>query len=222
MRKRFEDQLNELSRMVTKMGELLEEATSLAVDAMKNHDQEAAKQAIHYDIEIDEMEKETESLCLRLLMQQQPVARDLRTVSAALKIITDMERVGDHASDIAENIIYMTNNEKDDYSRHLPNILKMADVSLAMVKDSVRAFVQRDLELAVDVLVRDDQVDDLFMTVKTELIEVLQKDASFGEMAIDLMMIAKYFERIGDHAENIAEWVEFAITGIHRKHQAGA
>jgi len=214
MRKRFEDQLNELNRLMTKMGELLDEALKMTVEAMASKDIDLAKKVIPHDKAVDEMEKDIEALCMRLLMQQQPVARDLRFVSSALKIITDMERIGDHTSDISENIIYMA---KEDYSPHIGDILNMADIATQMVKDSIRAFVQKDLELAQEVLTKDDGVDAIFLKVKLELVEKMRQDASFGEQALDIMMIAKYFERIGDHAENIAEWVEFSITGTHRK-----
>ena len=217
MRKRFEDQLNELSRMMNKMGELLDKSLKMAMEALSTRDVALAEKAIRQDMEVDEMEKDIEAQCLRLLMQQQPVARDLRVVSAALKIITDMERIGDHAADISENITYMA---KEDYTPNLEDTVKMANIAIQMVHDSIRAFVQKDLALALTVLTKDDEVDALFLKVKLELIEKLRNDASFGEQALDLMMNAKYLERIADHAENIAEWVEFAITGTHRKHKA--
>ncbi|MCL2189636.1 MAG: phosphate signaling complex protein PhoU [Defluviitaleaceae bacterium] len=218
MRKRFENQLNDLNRMMAKMGELLEKSLSMTHNAMTGRDAELAEKVILHDISIDEMEKEIEALCMRLLMQQQPVARDLRVISAALKIITDMERIGDHAADIAENIGYMA---KDDYTPNIEDTLKMIDITTQMVKDSVRAFVQNDLELAQMVFAKDDEVDALFLKIKMKVSEKLRTDASFGEQAIDLMMNAKHYERIGDHAENIAEWVEFSITGTHRKSTNG-
>jgi len=210
MRKRFESQLNELYRLMTKMGELLDNALIMMVEALIKRDIELAKKIILNDITVDEIEKEIEQLCMRLLMQQQPVAGDLRIISSTLKIITDMERIGDHAADISDNITYMS---RDDYTSHIDDIVKMADKARLMVKDSVRAFIQKDLELAKDVLTKDDEVDALFLKIKIDLISKLRKDASFSEQALDLMMNAKYLERIGDHAENIAEWVVFAITG---------
>ena len=210
MRKRFEGQLNELNRLMTQMGELLNNALAMMVESLTKRDVELAKKVILTDITVDEMEKEIEQLCMRLLMQQQPVAGDLRIISSALKIITDMERIGDHAADISDNITYMA---KDDYTPHIGDIVKMADKAGLMVKDSVRAFVQKDLDLAKEVLTKDDEIDALFLKVKLDLIEKLRKDASFSEQSMDLMMNAKYLERIGDHAENIAEWVVFAITG---------
>ena len=212
MRKRFENQLNDLNRLMAKMGELVDEALTMTHTAMIARDIELAEKVILHDISIDEMEKEIEALCMRLLMQQQPVARDLRVISAALKIITDLERIGDHAADIAENIGYMA---KDDYTANIEDTLSMADITTQMVNDSVRAFVQSDLELAKIVLTRDDDVDALFLKIKNKFVEKLHLDASFGEQALDLMMNAKHYERIGDHAENIAEWVEFYITGTH-------
>ena len=216
MRKRFEYQLNELNRLIIKMGELLEDATNLAKEALSTQNVESAEKAILGDMLIDGMEKDIETLCLRLLMQQQPVAQDLRVVSSALKIITDMERIGDHAADISEIIIYMA---KTDYMSNISNILKMIDISTQMVRDSIKSFAQKDLELARLVLTKDDEVDALFITTKLELIEKLRNDSITSEEAIDLMMISKYLERIGDHAENIAEWVEFAIIGVNPKHQ---
>jgi len=213
VRKRFEDQLNELGRLVNKMSEYLDEALKMTVEALISRDVKLAEKTILLDLTIDEIEKDIETLCLRLLMQQQPVASDLRFVSSALKIVTDMERIGDHAADISENIVYMS---KEDYTPHIADMLKMAETAGKMTKDSIRAFVQKNLELAREVLTKDDEVDALYLKVKLDLIKKMQQDISFGEQALDLMMIAKYLERIGDHAENIAEWVEFAITGVHR------
>lgn len=213
MRKRFEDQLNELGRQINKMSEYLDEALTMTVEALVSKDVKLAEKTILLDLTIDEIEKDIETLCLRLLMQQQPVASDLRFISSALKIITDMERIGDHAADISENIIYMA---KEDYTPHIADLLKMAEAASKMTKDSTRAFVQKNLELAREVLTKDDEVDAIYMKVKLDLIKKMQQDTPFDEQALDLMMIAKYLERIGDHAENIAEWVEFAITGVHR------
>jgi len=210
MRKRFEGQLNELNRLMTQMGELLNDALNMMVEALVKRDVELAKKVILGDITVDEMEKDIEQLCMRLLMQQQPVAGDLRIISSALKIITDMERIGDHAADISENITYMS---KDEYTPHIDDIIKMADKARLMVINSITAFVQKDLDLAKEVLTKDDEVDALFLKVKLDLIDKLRKDAAFGEQSMDLMMNAKYLERIGDHAENIANWVVFAITG---------
>ena len=159
------------------------------------------------------MEKDIERLCLKLLLQQQPVARDLRQISAALKMITDMERIGDQTSDIAEIII----SEKKSEASDIPKIGKMSEAAARMVRDSVRAYVNKDLELARQVMEADNEVDLLFEDNKKELIEfIAQNNGDQGKEAIDLIMVAKYLERIGDHATNIAEWVEFSITGIHK------
>ena len=165
------------------------------------------------DEEIDQAETDIERLCLRLLLQQQPVARDLRQISAALKMITDMERIGDQASDIAEIIITEDKSEAQD----IPMIIKMSEAASKMVRDSVNAYVEKDLDLARKVMENDDVVDELFEEVKTTLINFIAENKGLlGVEAIDLIMVAKYLERIADHATNIAEWVEFSITGIHK------
>ena len=185
----------------------------MAITGMINQDVELAKNAIAFDNEIDEQEKEIENLCLKLLLQQQPVARDLRLISAALKMITDMERIGDHAADISEITIQLSNEK---YIKKLEHISQMAKETTVMVVKSIDAFVSKNLDLAHEVIESDDVVDDLFDKVKNELIELINKDTKNGEQATDLLMIAKYFERIGDHATNIAEWVIFSITGEHK------
>lgn len=177
---------------------------------------EQAHAVIVADEEIDQMEKDIERLCLKLLLQQQPVARDLRQISAALKMITDMERIGDQASDIAEIII----SEKKSEAIDIPKIGMMSEAVAKMVKDSVVAYVNKDLELSRQVMRADDEVDKLFEEIKVNLIEfIANHKGDQGKEAIDLIMIAKYLERIGDHATNIAEWVEFSITGIHKDSQ---
>ena len=176
-------------------------------------DTEKAKEAMAYDVEIDHQERDIESLCMKLLLQQQPVARDLRLISAALKMITDMERIGDQASDIAEIIITEDKSEAQD----IPMIIKMSEAASKMVRDSVNAYVEKDLDLARKVMENDDVVDELFEEVKTTLINFIAENKGLqGVEAIDLIMVAKYLERIADHATNIAEWVEFSITGIHK------
>ena len=154
-----------------------------------------------------------ESLCLKLLLQQQPVARDLRLISSALKMITDMERIGDQASDIAELVIYLS---KEPYIKELTHLPQMAENAIRMVSGALDAYVRKDVALAQEVMGMDDAIDALFVTVKDELIALIRDDASAGSQAIDLLMIAKYYERIGDHAQNIAEWVEYALTGRHK------
>ena len=213
MRNRFDRQLEELNNGLIKMGSLIEKAIEMAITGMINQDVELAKNAIAFDNEIDEQEKEIENLCLKLLLQQQPVARDLRLISAALKMITDMERIGDHAADISEITIQLSNEK---YIKKLEHISQMAKETTGMVVKSIDAFVSKNLDLAHEVIESDDVVDDLFDKVKNELIELINKDTKNGEQATDLLMIAKYFERIGDHATNIAEWVIFSITGEHK------
>ena len=214
MRNKFDEQLARLNNMLTQMGAMIEEAITLAIQALVQQDEAMAKQAIAFDDEIDHMEKGIEALCLRLLLQQQPVARDLRLISSALKMITDMERIGDQAADISEITLMLTGVT---YIKKLEHIPQMAVTASKMVTDSIDAFVKKDLDLAKAVIERDDVVDGLFTTIKDDLIELIQADKANGEQAIDLIMIAKYFERIGDHATNIAEWVVFSITGKHWK-----
>ena len=195
------------------MGELCEEAIGKATTALKEGSMEQAEEVRIADEEIDQAETDIERLCLKLLLQQQPVARDLRQISAALKMITDMERVGDQASDIAEIII----TEKKSEAQDIPMIIKMSEAAAKMVRDSVNAYVEKDLDLARKVMENDDIVDELFEEVKTTLIDfIAENKGQQGVEAIDLIMVAKYLERIADHATNIAEWVEFSITGIHK------
>jgi phosphate transport system protein len=212
MRNKFDEQLSLLNDMLVEMGAMIEKAITQAIQAIVNHDKKKAKKAIAADRDIDSIEKEIETLCLRLLLRQQPVARDLRLISAALKMITDMERIGDQAADISEIAKFLIGKK---YIINLEHIPQMAEATAKMVTDSIDAFVKRDLELAQKVIDYDDVVDDLFDKVKTDVIELIQKDKTNGEQAIDFIMIAKYFERIGDHASNIAEWVVFSITGRH-------
>lgn len=211
MRFRFDEQLDNLNQALIQMGSLCEEAIEYSSEALMSGNPELAEKAIRVDEKIDRKEREIENLCMRLLLQQQPVARDLRLISAALKMITDMERIGDQASDISE-IIVIANIHADDTLY----IGDMAKSTIKMVSESIDAFVNRDLELAVTVIGYDDVVDELFSKVRYELIKRIENREINGEYALDLLMIAKYFERIGDHATNIAEWVEFAITGTHR------
>ena len=211
MRSRFDQQLSLLNRALIEMGALCEEVIALAAKAVLAGDGTLAEKVAPLDREIDQKEREIESQCLKLLLQQQPVARDLRQISAALKMITDMERIGDQADDIAELI------------PHLPAALPggellraMARETIAMVNDSVTAYVRQDVALAERVMAADDTVDDYFDRVKRSLIASIAHGGD-GEGALDILMVAKYFERIGDHATNIAEWVEFSVTGIHKE-----
>ncbi len=217
MRNHFDEQLESLNNSLIRMGALCESAIANAAKALLDGDQELARRAIEADSEIDQAEREVEALCLKLLLQQQPVARDLRQISSALKMITDMERIGDQASDISEIALSVAL----DPTTHALHIGEMARATIGMVTDSIDAYVRRDLSLARRVIEEDDTVDSLFVTVKSELLAGLCADPSHGEASLDLLMIAKYFERIGDHATNIAEWVEFSITGLHKGEELG-
>lgn len=212
MRLKFDEQLTLLNNELTKMGFLVEKAIAGAVEALRTNDRASAERAIAFDSEIDEKEKEIESICLKLLLHQQPVAKDLRKVSSALKMITDMERIGDMASDISE--ITMTGEALCSVS-HLKHISQMERETIQMVNESIRAFVEKDVKMAQKVIEDDDIVDALFEKVKLDLISMMREDISVCDGAVDLLMIAKYFERIGDHATNIAEWVLFSIEGTH-------
>ena len=212
MRNRFDMQLSLLNTELIKMGALCENAIANAAKALIEKDLRLTEKTFEIDREIDRQEREIESLCLKLLLQQQPVAKDLRLVSAALKMITDMERIGDQAADIAEIIPHAALAETD----NTVHIVDMARLTIQMVTDSVDAFVRHDLTLASQVIQGDDAVDRLFDKIKSELVTLISKDPLKGESAIDLLMIAKYLERVGDHAVNIAEWVEFSITGQHK------
>ncbi|HNZ82816.1 MAG TPA: phosphate signaling complex protein PhoU [Sedimentibacter sp.] len=213
MRNRFDKELENLNNEIIEMGTMIISAIENSVCALINQDMSTVKVVNELENEIDRMEKVIESHCMRLLIQQQPVASDLRLIETALKMITDMERIGDNAEDIAEIVKYFENKR---FIKDLIHIPKMAEVTISMVKRSVEAFVNKDKDLALQVCYDDDIVDGLFITIKTELIEMIGKDSKNGEQAIDFLMIAKYLERIGDHAQNIAEWVIFAITGEHK------
>lgn len=212
MRSRFEEQLTQLNNELIEMGGLIEKAIEMAISALVTQDIEKAKRTIEFDTEINHQERTIETLCLKLLLEQQPVARDLRLISSALKMITDMERIGDHAADISEITIMLS---KTPYIKNLERTEQMAKETTLMVVKSVEAYVNKDLALAGEVIARDDIVDRLFIDIKQELIDLIHKNPENGEQATDLLMIAKYFERIGDHATNIAEWVIFSINGKH-------
>ncbi len=211
MRSRFDEQLERLNTELIEMGALCEEAINSAAHALSRSNKDLIKHTLDMEAEIDRKERDIEGLCLKLLLKQQPVAKDLRLISAALKMITDMERIGDQARDIAEIIAIA-----DIAGRDMEDIKRMADATGHMVTSSIDAFVRRELSLAREVIAEDDIVDGLFDTVKNELILLINEDIKNGEYAMDMLMIAKYLERIGDHAVNIAEWVEFSITGTHR------
>jgi phosphate transport system protein len=211
MRNRFDAQLEELCNQLIEMGGLIERAIAGAIDALTENDDEKAEQSIAFDREVDDKEALIERLCLQLLMQQQPVAKDLRLISAALKMITDMERIGDQAADISEIALLINKTRKN----QLPDIRAMADATIKMVTDSIDAFVRSDLALARAVVAYDDKVDDYFVKMRGELVAYMLSEPGQGELAVDWLMVIKYLERIGDHACNIAEWVIFAITGEH-------
>ena len=212
MRDFFQEQLNELKRELTVMGASCEEIIALASHALTDMNEELAQKVETIGAQIDESERTIETICLKLLLRQQPVARDLRQISAAMKMITDMERIGDQAEDIVEIVPYMNAhpNEK------CPMIRQMAKAAQTMVTDAIDAYVKQDLELARKVMAHDDVVDNYFTQIKKGIIDLIAAEPSQGEYALDLLMIAKYFERIGDHCTNIAEWVEFSVTGIRK------
>ena len=208
MRSKFDAQLKELGEKLTLMGAMCEEAIANSAKALLTGDSELAKKLAPLDLEIDRYERDIEALCLRLLLQQQPVARDLRQISAALKMITDLDQAGD----IAEIIPHLGGKTGSECAAMRP----MAEAAIGMVTDSIEAYNKRDLALAKSVIEHDDVVDDCFLSMKTALIEMIRSGSGDAEYALDLLMIAKYFERIGDHATNVAEWVEFSVTGIHK------
>lgn len=211
MREKFNEQLQLLHEKLIEMGALCEDAISAAAEALLKQQPQLAEAAISAERELDHAERELESMCLRLLLQQQPVAKDLREISSALKMISDLERIGDQAADIAELAPYV---QSSDETGRGP-IGDMARAVCRMVTDSVDSFVKRDLALARQVMAADDQVDALFAKVRQDLVHLLTEDPGKGELGLDLMMVAKYLERIGDHATNVAEWVEYSLTGEH-------
>ena len=211
MRAHFDQQLDKLNVELITMGALCEEAISLVADAISKGQVVKTDIITELEIKVDQKERDIESLCMKLLLQQQPVARDLRVISSALKMISDMERIGDQALDIAETLQYITDTEAESKS----HITEMASAAGRMVTDAVAAFVSQDIHQARAVMAYDDKVDALFSQVKEELTALISENPKNGEICLDLLMIAKYFERIGDHAVNIAEWVEFSLTGKH-------
>ena len=212
MRTKFDEQLVLLNTELIQMGALCEDAIALSAKALTGSDTALAKKIPPIEVAIDEKEREIETLCLKLLLQQQPVARDLRQMSAALKMITDMERIGDQAADISELVAYLGGRSFGEYAL----ISDMARAAVNMVTDSIDAYIKRDVDNAELVIAHDDVVDALFDKIKASLISMIREHPENGEYAVDLLMTAKYFERIGDHAVNIAEWVVFSITGVHK------
>ena len=211
MRSKFDQQLALLNEELTQMGETCAKAIGLAAQALENQDAATAAPVAELEEQTNEQERSIEALCLKLLLQQQPVARDLRQISAALKMITDLERIGDQAENIAEIVISGQVNEGEELLRD------MAASTIKMVTESVDAYVKHDTMLAEKVIAEDDIVDGWFDRVKHTLIRRMTTDPGEGERAVDLLMIAKYFERIGDHAVNVAQWVIFSVTGTHKE-----
>lgn len=212
MRKHFDEQLALLNKELTQMGAMCEEIIALAAKSLTKEDVSISDEILSLDSEIDRMERNIENLCLKLLLQQQPVAGDLRQISAAHKMITDMERIGDQASDISEIVRYFDSKN----SKELEKIAEMAKAAIKMVTESIDAFVNRDIELAKASIRHDDIVDEYFDKIRDSLADMISKHPEHAKEALDLLMVAKYFERIGDHAVNIAEWVLFSITGEHK------
>ena len=212
MKNRFDEQVDILNAQMIEMGAMIETTIENACDALQTANLPKAREIMEADSIVDRKEREIESLCLRMLLTRQPVAHDLRVVSSALKMITDMERIGDHAADISEIVTFM------DFSAAMQpeHFGAMSRAAIEMVHRAIDAYVRQDVQLARAVIASDDTVDELFVDVKKELIELLKADSSRGSEALDLLMIAKYFERIGDHATNIAEWVEYSVTGIYK------
>ena len=213
MRSRFDEQLALLKKEMIEMGAMCEEAIALAARALTEGNITLAEKVAPLSQNIDQMERDIESRCLKLLLQQQPVAKDLRVISAALKMITDIERIGDQAEDITEILPYLSGRKLPD---NIP-VKEMAGGVIRMVTDSVDAYVKQDIDMAKSVINRDDVIYRYFASIKLSLIDLLKKDTDSGEFAIDLLMIGKYLERIGDHATNIAEWVIFSVTGTHKE-----
>ena len=211
MRNRFDQQLEKLNVELVTMGALCEDALTYAIRALFDRESDMAERAEEAEKQIDQMEREIEAICMRLLLQQQPVARDLRVISSALKMIGDMERIGDQAADIAEIVKYL----KEDDVPNLRHLREMSDFAAGMVTASINSFVRQDLDLARKVILDDDVVDGYFEKVKEALIGIIAEGDRAGAFLLDILMIAKYIERIGDHATNIAEWVVYSITGEH-------
>lgn len=212
MRNRFDSQLELLNHKMIEMGSMCEEIIAIVAKALTTADEKLIKKISLLENDIDHMERDIESLCLRLLLQQQPVASDFRQISGALKMITDMERIGDQSEDISEFIKYLGKKAENDCQY----IYLMAEASIKMVSDSIEAYVKKDLSLAQSAIAYDDVIDDYFIKTKETIINLIKQKSDDGEYLLDLLMVAKYFERIGDHAVNIAEWVQFSVAGVHK------
>ncbi len=214
VRKLFEEELSDLKTELVEMCRLTEKMIDNAITALVNRDRELGKSISQSDKRVDDYEMDIEKRCMRILLKQQPVAKDFREVSTALKMITDIERFGDQASDIGDIVYTMPG---DRYIKKLEHITAMGNLAMKMVRESVNSFIENNEPLADEVIALDDKMDELFLTVKNELIELIKQDGANGDQAIELMMVAKYLERIGDHAVNVAEWTKFNETGVHEK-----
>lgn len=214
IRKLFEEELSDLKTELVEMCRLTEKMIDNAITALVNRDRELGKSISQSDKRVDDYEMDIEKRCMRILLKQQPVAKDFREVSTALKMITDIERFGDQASDIGDIVYTMPG---DRYIKKLEHITAMGNLAMKMVRESVNSFIENNEPLADEVIALDDKMDELFLTVKNELIELIKQDGANGDQAIELMMVAKYLERIGDHAVNVAEWTKFNETGVHEK-----
>ena len=210
MRSKFDEQLKELNNEMIKMGNMVEESIAKAVTALSVSNADMAKQIMDNDELVDKEQKKIENICFQLLIQQQPVASDLRIITAAMKMVTDMERIGDHAADISEMTILMSNT--NEAIPKIEHINKMAAETVMMLNWSIEAYVERSEIKAKEVIAHDDVVDNLFLEVKNDIIDLIKNNPKEGEQAFDMIMVAKYFERIGDHATNIAEWVLFSLA----------
>ncbi len=211
MRTKFDEQLKALNNEMIQMGSMIENAIQEAVRAFFDKDTALAKQIMAQDEAVDQEQKKIENICFQLLIQRQPVARDLRTITAALKMVTDMERIGDHAADISELTVMMADDAE---IMNRDDIKKMSAEAVIMLLHAIEAYVERDMDKAKEVITHDDIVDELFIKVKGELIEAIGKNPDCGEHAADMLMVNKYLERIGDHATNIAEWVIFSLNNV--------
>ncbi len=208
MRSKFDEQLSELNKEMIEMGNKIICSIQRAIEALSSKNEYMARLIMDGDMEVDRLQKKIEGICFNLLIQQQPVAKDLRTVTAALKMVTDMERIGDHAADISEMTILMGQNSEIDKFEH---ISKMATETMLMLNHSIEAYVEKDVKKAEEVIEHDDIVDSLFDEAKRDVISLILRAPTEGEEATDILMVAKYFERIGDHATNIAEWVIYSL-----------
>ena len=214
-RERFDEQLDQLNTQLLKMNALVEQALNNSLTVLKTRDVELAQQVIDADSEVNALERDIEASCLKLLLRQQPVAKDLRTISATLKMITDIERIGDQAADICRIVLDMAEVEPYPLER-VAHLIPLGNATVSMVGDSIDAFIAHDLDRVKKVIADDDIVDELFFTVKNELLAWMRRYNDADVVAVDLLLIAKYFERIGDHAQNAAEWVQYSLTGEHK------